>query len=70
MPELTWQKSSHCQEGNSCVHIATDPTGTIHLTESSDPTAAILSTTPSVFAALVRASKREASPSTPQGHAT
>ncbi|MFI7322125.1 DUF397 domain-containing protein [Streptomyces venezuelae] len=60
MPELTWQKSSYCQEGNSCVHIATDPTGTIHLTESSDPTAAILRTTPTAFAALLRTTKRRA----------
>ncbi|QES42021.1 DUF397 domain-containing protein [Streptomyces venezuelae] len=60
MPELTWQKSSHCQEGNSCVHIATDPTGTIHLTESSDPTAAILRTTPTAFAALLRTTQRRA----------
>ncbi|WP_055567677.1 DUF397 domain-containing protein [Streptomyces atriruber] len=60
MPELTWQKSSYCQEGNSCIHIATEPTGTVHLTESSDPTAAILSTTPTAFAALLRATKRPA----------
>ena len=33
-----WQKSSYCSEGDSCVHIATAPTGTIHLTESGDPT--------------------------------
>lgn len=57
MTKLTWQKSSYCQEGNSCVHIATDPTGTVHLTESSDPTAAILSTTPNAFAALIRTAK-------------
>lgn len=60
MPELTWQKSSYCQEGNSCIHIATEPTGTVHLTESSDPTAAILSTTPTAFAALLRTTKRPA----------
>ncbi|MYY85382.1 MULTISPECIES: DUF397 domain-containing protein [unclassified Streptomyces] len=60
MPELTWQKSSYCQEGNSCVHIATDPTGAIHLTESSDPTAAILQATPTAFAALLRTTKRRA----------
>ncbi|WAL95946.1 DUF397 domain-containing protein [Streptomyces sp. Je 1-369] len=60
MPKLTWQKSSYCQEGNSCVHIATSPTGTIHLTESSDPTRAILSTTPTAFAALLRSAQRPA----------
>ncbi|MEW2392882.1 DUF397 domain-containing protein [Streptomyces venezuelae] len=78
MPELTWQKSSYCPEGNSCVHVAADPARTIHLTESSDPTAAILSTTPDTFAALVRTAKKKAypftksspSPSTSRGHAT
>ncbi|MFJ2774024.1 DUF397 domain-containing protein [Streptomyces sp. NPDC087300] len=57
MPKLTWQKSSYCPEGNSCVHIATDPAGTVHLTESSDPTAAILHTSPTAFAALIRTAK-------------
>ncbi|MET8688302.1 DUF397 domain-containing protein [Streptomyces sp. NPDC004732] len=57
MPELTWQKSSYCQEGNSCIHVAATATGTVHLTESSDPTAAILSTAPTAFAALLRTAK-------------
>ncbi|MFD6436789.1 DUF397 domain-containing protein [Streptomyces venezuelae] len=58
MTMLTWHKSSYCGEGDSCVHVAADATGTLHLTESSDPTAAILSTTPGTFAALVRATKQ------------
>ncbi|MFF1699504.1 DUF397 domain-containing protein [Streptomyces sp. NPDC058257] len=56
MPELTWQKSSYCAQGNSCVHVAASPTGpTVHLTESADPTAAILTARPTAFAALIRA---------------
>ncbi len=47
------QKSSHCQEGESCVHISAAPQ-TIHLTESADPTQAILSAAPSAFTALLR----------------
>ncbi|MFD7409048.1 DUF397 domain-containing protein [Streptomyces sp. NPDC059866] len=48
----TWQKSSYCSEGASCVHVATT-TETIHLTESSDPTGAILEATPAAFEALL-----------------
>ncbi|MBW8738362.1 MAG: DUF397 domain-containing protein [Streptomyces turgidiscabies] len=57
-PELTWQKSSYCAQGNSCIHIATTPTTpttprTIHLTESGDPTGAVLTTTPAAFRTLL-----------------
>jgi hypothetical protein len=47
-----WQKSSYCSEGASCVHVATGAE-TIHLTESSDPTGAILSAAPTAFGALL-----------------
>jgi hypothetical protein len=57
MPELTWQKSSYCAQGNSCVHMATTPTGTIHITESGDPTHSILGATPQAFAALIHVLK-------------
>ncbi|WRZ92316.1 DUF397 domain-containing protein [Streptomyces sp. NBC_01007] len=54
----TWQKSSHCQEGDACLHVAAVTTAeTVHLTESGDPTRAILSTTPAAFGALLRALK-------------
>ena len=57
---MSWQKSSYCSEGNSCVHVATTPTtGTIHLTESSDPTGAILKATPVSFRALLTTLKKE-----------
>ncbi|MEV0529829.1 DUF397 domain-containing protein [Streptomyces sp. NPDC050439] len=51
----SWQKSSYCQEGDACVHVAAAPTGTvIQLTESADPTGAILTARPAAFAALLR----------------
>lgn len=55
---LPWQKSSYCSEGEACVHIAPH-TGTIHLTESSDPTRAILTATPTAFGALLLVLKKE-----------
>ncbi|MFD4943976.1 DUF397 domain-containing protein [Streptomyces sp. NPDC058239] len=52
-----WQKSSHCAQGDSCIHIAGGAGGGVKLTESSDPTGAILRTTPGAWAALVRTLK-------------
>ncbi|WP_031479238.1 DUF397 domain-containing protein [Streptomyces bicolor] len=54
---LCWQKSSYCSEGASCVHVATTRE-TIHLTESSDPTGAILTSTPAAFHALLTSLKK------------
>ncbi|MWA12091.1 DUF397 domain-containing protein [Streptomyces sp. BA2] len=55
MPQLNWQKSSYCAQGNSCVHVAAPRPGTtIHITESADPTGAILTAQPAAFAALLR----------------
>ncbi|MEW2397914.1 DUF397 domain-containing protein [Streptomyces sp. NPDC046862] len=56
---LHWQKSSYCSEGASCVHIATT-TKAIHLTESGDPSTAILKATPAAFNALLTTLKEEA----------
>ncbi|MGW1912944.1 DUF397 domain-containing protein [Streptomyces sp. NPDC002076] len=61
MPGLAWQKSSYCPEGNSCIHVAATP-GTIHMTESADPTGAVLTTTPAAFATLLTALKKEPAP--------
>ncbi|MET7513102.1 DUF397 domain-containing protein [Streptomyces sp. NPDC005480] len=58
MPHLTWQKSSYCAQGNSCVHVAED-TGTVHITESADPSGAILTAAPAAFSHLLRALKQE-----------
>lgn len=57
MSPHVWQKSSYCQEGDACVHIsslspAPSPT-TVHLTESADPSRAVLTTTPIAFGALI-----------------
>ncbi|MFH9859900.1 DUF397 domain-containing protein [Streptomyces sp. NPDC017202] len=52
MSPYSWQKSSYCQEGDACVHIASSP-ATIHLTESADPARTVLTTTPTAFAALL-----------------
>ncbi|MEU6231216.1 DUF397 domain-containing protein [Streptomyces sp. NPDC047042] len=58
---LSWQKSSYCSEGNSCVHIATTPEG-IHLTESGDPRGATLITTPAAFRTLLTTLKTDTPP--------
>jgi len=54
----TWQKSSYCSEGDSCVHV-TSGAGTLHLTESSDPSGAILGATPVAFRTLLHTLKKE-----------
>ncbi|MGV9881806.1 DUF397 domain-containing protein [Streptomyces sp. NPDC003006] len=58
MPQSNWQKSSYCAQGNSCVYVASDTSGSVHLTESSDPTGAILTAAPVAFAALIHNTKR------------
>ncbi|MFH8474645.1 DUF397 domain-containing protein [Streptomyces sp. NPDC018000] len=55
MRPCDWQKSSYCGQGESCVHVAAPAPGVVSLTESGDPTGAILRTTPAAWAALVRA---------------
>ncbi|MEU9209307.1 DUF397 domain-containing protein [Streptomyces sp. NPDC048415] len=56
MPTHDWQKSSYCQEGDACVHVAATAE-TVRLTESGDPDGVILSADPDAFAALLRAVK-------------
>ncbi|MGW3728166.1 DUF397 domain-containing protein [Streptomyces sp. F001] len=55
---LPWQKSTYCSEGEACVYITATPE-TILLTESSDPTDAILTATSAAFDALIAALKTE-----------
>lgn len=62
MPALSWQKSSYCAQGNSCVHVSATA-HTIHLTETSDPTESILTATPAAFDALLHVLKKD----TPRG---
>ncbi|MEW2633848.1 DUF397 domain-containing protein [Streptomyces sp. NPDC048389] len=52
----SWQKSSYCGEGESCVHV-TASEGSVKLAESSDPDGLILRTTPDAFASLTHALK-------------
>lgn len=59
MPTTTWQKSSYCGEGESCLHVAGGDAGTIHLTESSDPTESILTATPATFRTLLQTLKKD-----------
>ncbi|MGY3202632.1 DUF397 domain-containing protein [Streptomyces sp. TE5632] len=58
MPLLKWQKSSLCGTGDSCVHVAATP-GSIHITESADPSGAILTITPDDFLSLLQTLKGE-----------
>lgn len=58
MPLFTWQKSSYCPEGNSCIHVAESP-NEVHITESADPSGAILTATPADFGALLAVLKGE-----------
>ncbi|MCX2927492.1 DUF397 domain-containing protein [Streptomyces sp. NEAU-W12] len=53
-----WQKSSYCGEGESCVHVAATARA-IHITESADPSGAILTTTLDDFLTLVQVLKEE-----------
>lgn len=50
----TWQKSSFCGQGESCVYVSRPTPTTLRITESSDPSGAIVHTTPTAFAALLR----------------
>lgn len=59
MPTMTWQKSSYCAQGNSCVHVASATGPTIHLTESGDPTGVILNAAPTAFGALIHVLKKD-----------
>ncbi|MFF7976585.1 DUF397 domain-containing protein [Streptomyces sp. NPDC007905] len=61
MYSTPWQKSSYCGEGESCVHVAATAE-TIHLTESADPSGAILSVAPDSFRALLAALKKAPAP--------
>ncbi|MCZ0988405.1 DUF397 domain-containing protein [Streptomyces diastatochromogenes] len=58
MSTSAWQKSSYCGEGEACIHIAAAP-GTIHITESADPSGAILTATPADFGALLAVLKKQ-----------
>jgi hypothetical protein len=65
---VSWQKSSYCGEGESCIFVAAAPDrNSIRLTESADPTGAVLTTTPTAFRSFVRALKNGSSSSGRRG---
>ncbi|WP_149179850.1 DUF397 domain-containing protein [Streptomyces sp. TRM49041] len=64
-----WQKSSYCAEGDACIHLAPAPDGAVRLTETSDPTHAILTLTPAIWRTWSQAIKAGNLP-TPGAHPT
>ncbi|MFG2294177.1 DUF397 domain-containing protein [Streptomyces sp. NPDC048603] len=62
MSQHTWQKSSYCAAGDSCIHVRSTRKGLVQLTESSDPTGAVLTTSPNRFTTLLREIKEGMGP--------
>ena len=60
MTDLNWQKSTHSEEGSSCVYLATAPTGAILLRESDEPES-ILTTGHRPLGALITALRQPGS---------
>ncbi|MDT3395554.1 DUF397 domain-containing protein [Streptomyces sp. B1866] len=54
--ELSWQKSSYCQESASCVYVAAVEDGTVKLRESDDPDV-VLTASRTALRAFIRAAK-------------
>ncbi|MFI1800093.1 DUF397 domain-containing protein [Streptomyces sp. NPDC020379] len=52
MIPLHWQKSSFCESGSTCLHLATTPIGNIQLCESGFP-GTVLTTTPDRLRPLI-----------------
>ncbi|MCX3062194.1 DUF397 domain-containing protein [Streptomyces beihaiensis] len=62
MTALTWQKSSFCGEGESCVHIAATDSNTFHVTESSDLNRSIVTASRDALTGLLNALKQQQDP--------
>ncbi|MEV0914261.1 DUF397 domain-containing protein [Streptomyces sp. NPDC049967] len=58
MPARTLQRSSYCAQGEACLHVAAHK-GKVRLTESGDPSGAILRTTPAALDTLLRTLKED-----------
>ena len=52
MPELAWQKSTYSAEAANCLHVATSPTGALHLRESDQPDVILTTPTPGLRALI------------------
>lgn len=59
LQRASWQKSSYCGSGDSCIHVAAPDAARIHLTESSDPSESILGAAPTAFSAFLHTLKKE-----------
>ncbi|MER6446356.1 DUF397 domain-containing protein [Streptomyces venezuelae] len=58
MTHLNWRKSSFCQEGEACVHVAAAAPGAdVKVAGSADPGEAYLSVSPTAWSAFLRALK-------------
>ncbi|WP_344088886.1 DUF397 domain-containing protein [Streptomyces stramineus] len=54
MTELHWQKSSYCEAGSTCIHLASAPAREIHLRESATPYATVITTVTRLHRLLAR----------------
>ncbi|MGS2589614.1 DUF397 domain-containing protein [Streptomyces hebeiensis] len=57
MTEPSWQTSSYCAQGEACLSVTAPDDRTVILTESADPSGAILSADPATWAAFLRSVK-------------
>ncbi|MFF4420636.1 DUF397 domain-containing protein [Streptomyces sp. NPDC001549] len=58
MTQLSWRKSSFCQEGEACVHVATAaPDAAVKVAGSADPGEAHLTLSPAAWSAFLQAVK-------------
>ncbi|MGW7328332.1 DUF397 domain-containing protein [Streptomyces sp. NPDC054840] len=58
MTQLSWRKSSFCQEGEACVHVATTvPDAAVNVAGSTDPGEDHLTLSPAAWSAFLQAVK-------------
>ncbi|WP_078857636.1 DUF397 domain-containing protein [Streptomyces sp. NRRL F-4474] len=58
MTRLSWRKSSFCQEGEACVHVATTaPGAAVKVAGSADPGKDHLTVSPAAWTAFLQAVK-------------
>ncbi|MBT2482890.1 DUF397 domain-containing protein [Streptomyces sp. ISL-94] len=58
MTQLSWRKSSFCQEGEACVHVATTaPGAAVKVAGSADPGEAHLTVSPTAWSTFLQAVK-------------
>ncbi|MFJ7592573.1 DUF397 domain-containing protein [Streptomyces sp. NPDC097617] len=63
MAQLSWRKSSFCQEGEACVHVAmTAPGGAVKVAGSADPGETHFTVSPATWSAFLRAMNELSAP--------